>query len=227
MADDDPSRRSRQPWKSARTSATRVWLASSDRSRVPDLVAGVAEAFEGITTEAFEEMVREFFDTATHPTLGVPYTQTRVPPHARAARPAARQRLPRLHLHRRRSGLRPSHLRGGLRHHTRSRDRLGEHGSSTATVTSTARRESSCPSTTAPASRSTSGGGLGASRCSPAATPTVTPRCCEIARFPLLIRHDDAEREFAYDEKAEKVQAAATAGGWTIASMKDDFARVF
>ena len=28
-----------------------------------------------MTTEAFEEKVREIFDTTTHPTLGVPYTQ--------------------------------------------------------------------------------------------------------------------------------------------------------
>ena len=49
----------------------------------------------------------------------------------------------------------------------------------------------------------------------------------EIARFPLLIHHDDAEREFAYDEKAEKVQAAAKREGWTVVSMRDDFARVF
>ena len=42
---------------------------------MPDLVAGVADVVKGMTTEEFEVIVREFFDTATHPTLGVPYTQ--------------------------------------------------------------------------------------------------------------------------------------------------------
>ena len=35
---------------------------------------GVTEAYEGITTEAFERAVRACFRTARHPVLGVPYT---------------------------------------------------------------------------------------------------------------------------------------------------------
>ena len=35
----------------------------------------VIEAYDGITVEAFAAAVREFFDTARHPVLGVPYTK--------------------------------------------------------------------------------------------------------------------------------------------------------
>ncbi len=45
----------------------------------------------------------------------------------------------------------------------------------------------------------------------------------ETARFGLLVHHDDADREFAYDEGAEKALAAAEARGWTVVSMKEDF----
>jgi hydroxymethylpyrimidine pyrophosphatase-like HAD family hydrolase len=43
----------------------------------------------------------------------------------------------------------------------------------------------------------------------------------------LLLHHDDAEREFAYDEGAENALQAAGERGWTVVSMKNDFARVF
>ena len=49
----------------------------------------------------------------------------------------------------------------------------------------------------------------------------------ESARFALLVRHDDAERESAYDSGAESALAAAAAHGWTVVSMKRDFATMF
>jgi phosphoserine phosphatase len=49
----------------------------------------------------------------------------------------------------------------------------------------------------------------------------------EAAWFALLIRHDDADREFAYDAGAEVAAVAAGRHGWTVVSMKDDFAEVF
>jgi hypothetical protein len=52
------------------------------------------------------------------------------------------------------------------------------------------------------------------------------------ARLALLIHHDDAQREWAYDRKSmigklDKAWDEAKAKGWTIVSMKDDWARVF
>ena len=43
----------------------------------------------------------------------------------------------------------------------------------------------------------------------------------------LLILHDDAEREFAYTSGAEKALETAGTSGWTVVSMKNDFATVW
>lgn len=41
------------------------------------------------------------------------------------------------------------------------------------------------------------------------------------ARFALLVRHDDPDREYGYDDPS--ALAAARAAGWTVVSMKNDF----
>lgn len=43
----------------------------------------------------------------------------------------------------------------------------------------------------------------------------------------LLVLHDDAEREFAYTSGAEHALTRAETNGWTVVSMKNDFATVF
>jgi hypothetical protein len=43
----------------------------------------------------------------------------------------------------------------------------------------------------------------------------------------LLVRHDDAEREFDDSGGAEDALAAAEHGGWTVISMRDDWTTVF
>ena len=52
------------------------------------------------------------------------------------------------------------------------------------------------------------------------------------ARFGLIVHHDDAEREFAYDReshigKLDKGLDEAPKRGWTVVSMKDDWKNVF
>jgi hypothetical protein len=52
------------------------------------------------------------------------------------------------------------------------------------------------------------------------------------ARFALLVHHDDAQREFAYDRKShigalDKAWDEAVAKGWTVVSMKDDWKTIF
>ena len=74
-------------------------------------------------------------------------------------------------------------------------------------------------------SRCTSGPGPGAGRCW-RADAMGTPRCWT-ARFGLLIRHDYAGREFAYDAGSEKALAKAKERGWTMVSMQNDFKVVF
>ncbi|GCE23466.1 HAD family hydrolase [Dictyobacter kobayashii] len=45
--------------------------------------------------------------------------------------------------------------------------------------------------------------------------------------LPLLIHHDDSEREFAYERGAERALQAATLHDWNIISMKNDFKHIF
>ena len=52
------------------------------------------------------------------------------------------------------------------------------------------------------------------------------------ARFALIVHHTDAEREWAYDRtshigKLDKAWDEATAKGWTVVSMKDDWKTIF
>ena len=49
----------------------------------------------------------------------------------------------------------------------------------------------------------------------------------ESARFRLLIHHDDDEREYAYENGAEKILAIAKEKNYTIASMKNDWKQIF
>lgn len=51
-------------------------------------------------------------------------------------------------------------------------------------------------------------------------------------RLGLIVRHDDAEREYAYDRdshvgRLDKALDAAPSNGWTVASMKSDWKAVF
>jgi len=52
------------------------------------------------------------------------------------------------------------------------------------------------------------------------------------ARFALIVHHDDAEREWAYDRKShigrlDKAWDEAIAKGWTVVSMKEDWKTIF
>ena len=74
MVREDPERAKSSP---TRQSSNATWRGSpTSTGTCRSCIKGVTEAYEGVTTEAFETAVREFFASATHPTLGVPYTQT-------------------------------------------------------------------------------------------------------------------------------------------------------
>ena len=51
------------------------------------------------------------------------------------------------------------------------------------------------------------------------------------ARFCLIVRHTDGQREWDYDVsplgKLEKALAEAQAKGWTVVDMKHDWQRIF
>jgi hypothetical protein len=43
----------------------------------------------------------------------------------------------------------------------------------------------------------------------------------------LLVLHDDGEREFDYTSGAEQALERADTNGWTVVSIKNDWARIF
>jgi hypothetical protein len=43
----------------------------------------------------------------------------------------------------------------------------------------------------------------------------------------LLIQHDDPDREFDYQSGAETAMDRAATSGWTVVSIKNDWATVF
>ena len=43
----------------------------------------------------------------------------------------------------------------------------------------------------------------------------------------LLVLHDDSQREFDYTSGAEQALERAAKSGWTIVSMKNDWATIF
>jgi hypothetical protein len=45
--------------------------------------------------------------------------------------------------------------------------------------------------------------------------------------LPLLVRHDDADREFDYTSGAEEALQRADTHGWTVVSIQNDWASVF
>jgi phosphoglycolate phosphatase-like HAD superfamily hydrolase len=49
----------------------------------------------------------------------------------------------------------------------------------------------------------------------------------ELPALPLLVVHDDADREFDYSAGAEKVLSTAQAKSWTTISIKNDWRQVF
>jgi hypothetical protein len=81
MAHADPELRDRQPWKAA-YERDYGWLGkvlaehyAGDETNVRTLLAGVLAAFEGITVEDFEAKSDAFLRTVQHPTLGRAYLE--------------------------------------------------------------------------------------------------------------------------------------------------------
>ncbi|HEU4398318.1 MAG TPA: HAD family hydrolase [Actinomycetota bacterium] len=79
MADQDPELRTRQPWQAAYT-RDYGWLGQvitrhyqGDDRELPVLAAGILQAFANITVEDFEAQAAAFLRSAQHPTLGRGY----------------------------------------------------------------------------------------------------------------------------------------------------------
>ncbi len=214
----------KQPWKAV-AGGDQAWLAGI-LAHVPELARGVTEAYAGITVEAFEKAVRAFFDTARHPVLGVRYTRLGYRPMRELielltasqfevyicsaggrdfVRAVAGQMygIPRQRVIG--SGATLEYRHGEV-YRTRGVEQPVDDGPGKPVHiwTRTGRKPL------------LAGGNADGDAA-----------MLRTARFGLLIRHDDAGREFAYDAGSEKALAKARERGWTVVSMQNDFKVVF
>jgi phosphoserine phosphatase len=214
----------KQPWKAV-IGGDQKWLAVT-LARVPALTRGMAEAYEGITVQAFEKAVRAFFDTARHPVLGVPYTKLGYLP--------MRELIDLL----RAAGFGVYICSAGGRDFVRAV--AGEMygipaqnviGSGTALEYRHGEvyraRGADQPVDDGPGKPVHIWARTGHKPLLAAGNDNGDTAMLRTARFGLLIRHDDAGREFAYDSGTEKVLVKAKERGWTVVSMQNDFKVVF
>jgi phosphoglycolate phosphatase-like HAD superfamily hydrolase len=219
-----PAKAEHQPYKAVAENDL-AWFASVTETST-DLLKGLAEAYDGYTVGAFEHAVQEFFATVTHPTLGKPYTDLGYRPMRELLdlldandflvficsgggrdfiRPVAQQMygIPRERVIGTAAAVQ---YRDGDLYHTRNLEQPVDDG---------AGKPEHIWMRTGRTPLLAGGNADGD-------VPMLST-----ARFVLLIRHDDVDREFAYDNGAEKAQAEAAERGWTVVSMNDDFADVF
>ena len=224
MVEADPSKASEQPYK-ALVENDRAWLAGL-LDHVPELVRGATEAFDGITTAAFEEAVRGFFAEAKHPTLGIPYTSVGYRP--------MRELVDLL----RANGFAVYLCTGGGRDFVRpvAEEMYGiPREAVIGSATTLEYRDGDIYRTKGVEMPVDDGPGkpvhiwmrTGRKPLLAGGNSDGDIAMLETAGFGLLIHHDDAEREFTYDTGAERALAEAATRGWTVVSMKNDFARVF
>ena len=224
MVTADPTLADTQPYK-ALVEGDREWL-SNIVEHVPELVKGVSEAFGGITTEAFEEEVAQFFQVAQHPHFGVTYTQLGYRP------------MKELLDYLRANDFRVFICSGGGRDFVRvvSEDMYGiAREQVIGTSVPVTYRDGELIRTAGVEQPIDDGEGkpihiwarTGRRPLLAGGNADGDVAMLSQAKFSLLVHHDDATREFAYDSGADIALATASTKGWTVASMADDWATVF
>lgn len=225
MARAHPGLARKQPWKAV-VEGEQKWLAGI-LEHVPELTIGVLpQAYEGITVEVFERAVRAFFDTARHPAFGIPYTRLAYQPIrelidlltaaefevyicSAGGRDFVRVVSQKMYgIPRQRvigSGAMLEYRHGEV-YRTGGIEQPVDDGPGK------------------PVHIWTRTGRKPLLACGNADGDAAMLRT---ARFGLLIRHDDAAREFAYDAGSEKALAKAKERGWTVVSMQNDFKVTF
>jgi phosphoserine phosphatase len=241
MAQADPGLRGRQPWKAA-YERDYGWLGTvlaehyaGNDADVGTLLAGVLAAFEGISVEDFEAKSDAFLRTAQHPTLGRGYLECAYAPMVELLgylaangftnyiasgggrdfmRPISQEvyGIPRDRVIGSATTLQyTSNDRGGSITHKAEADYLDDGPQKPIRIWSrTGRRP------------------LLAAGNSNGDLPMLEfAQHQDKPSLRLLIRHDDGQREFDYTSGAEQALERAAQSGWTIVSMKDDWATVF
>jgi phosphoserine phosphatase len=241
MAEQDPALQTRQPWQAAYT-RDYGWLGEvltkhyhGDDSELPVLAAGVLQAFAGVTVEDFEAQADRFLRGTQHPTLGRAYLACGYVPMVELLgyldangfsnyiasgggrdfmRPISQEMygVPRQRV----IGSSVSLAwnddgRGGTIVHRPELDVLDDGPEKPVRIWSRIGRRP-----------------LLAAGNSNGDIPMLA-----FAEQPgrpglrLLVLHDDPDREFDYTAGAEQALQLASSNGWTVVSIKDDWATVF
>ena len=241
MAEADPELRDRQPWKAA-YERDYAWLGkvlaehyAGDDTNVRTLLGGVLAAHAGISVEDFEAQSDSFLRNTQHPTLGRGYLQTAYAPMVELLgyletngfsnyiasgggrdfmRPISQEvyGIPRERVIGSATALEyTSDDRGGTITHKAEADYLDDGPQKPIRIWSRVGRR---PLVAA----GNSNGDI--------AMLDFTQHQ-DKPSLRLLVLHDDAEREFDYTSGAEQALEKADAAGWTVVSIKNDWATVF
>ncbi|WP_244929015.1 HAD family hydrolase [Nocardioides sp. W7] len=241
MADADPTLRDRQPWQAA-YEHDHAWLArivtehyAGDDTNVRTLGAGIVAAFANLTVEQFEADAGTFLRQTRHPTLKRTYLQCSYAP------------MLELLAHLRAHGFTNYIASGGGRDFMRpisdevygiSRERVigsavalayapGEHGGAIV------RQGAADYLDDGPEKPVRIWNRIGRRPILAAGNSDGDLEMLDFTQhrdkpsLRLLVLHDDAEREFEYVAGAENALDRAQTHGWTVVSMKNDWATVF
>jgi phosphoserine phosphatase len=241
MAAANPELQERQPWKAA-FERDYGWFGklmadhyAGDDTNVRTLAGGILAAYEGISVEDFEQESDGFLRSAQHPTLGRGYLETAYVPMVELLgyleangfsnyiasgggrdfmRPISQEiyGIPRERVIGSASTFEyRNDERGGTITHKAEADYLDDGPQKPIRIWSRVGRR---PLLAA----GNSNGDI------PMLDFTQHP---DKASLRLLVLHDDAEREFDYTNGAEQALEQAGTSGWTVVSVKNDWATVF
>jgi phosphoglycolate phosphatase-like HAD superfamily hydrolase len=231
----DPSLVDRQPWKAV-AEHDHAWFDAAmtehyegDDTRLTTMAGGLIGAYEGASVEEFDALAGAFLREVVHPTLGRPYVRLAFAPMVELLR------------HLEDSGFTCYIATGGGRDFLRaaSREVYGVPperviGSSVALAyrdgrivhTSTVDVFDDGPAKPVRIWSRVGGRPLLAAGNANGDVPMLEWTAAG-GGLALLLRHDDAEREFDYTAGADAALERAAADGWTVVSVKDDWATVF
>jgi phosphoglycolate phosphatase-like HAD superfamily hydrolase len=241
MAQTNPKLRDRQPWKAA-FEHDNDWLGkvitehyAGDETKAQTLLGGITAADAGLSVEAFEAQSESFLRSARHPTLGRGYLETAYAPMVELLgyleangfsnhivsgsggdfmRPITQELF----------GIPPECVIGS----TSALEYAGDDKGGTITHKAEMGFLDDGPQKPIQIWSRVGRRPLLAGGNSNGDIPML-----DFTQHPdkpslrLLVLHDDAEREFAYTSGAEQALKKADTSGWTVVSMKRDFAAVF
>jgi phosphoserine phosphatase len=224
----DPLLAEQQPYKAimARDPAFFAGIASQDPEVIATLLAAFARTWKGTTPDEFDAQVREWLETVKQPKLGVPYIELIYKPML--------ELLDYLRAH----GFRVFVVSGGGRDFMRV---FAEQawGIFKENVIGTAAEYSYADGKIVRGEHALGGLDIGSGKPEHIFAQTgrlpafaggnadVDIEMLSVAKFAVIVNHDDDEREFAYTSGGETAFAKAKELGWTVVSMKDDWTTVF